>query len=70
MPFRKISWWKNINKKEEISSYLVYNIVSLEKMAGKTEAFTGFKITVGHRTMSDQNQKLSDQMKKIHSVRR
>ena len=27
-------------KKEQISSYLVYNIVSLGKMAGKTEPFS------------------------------
>ena len=29
---------------------------------------TGLKITVGHRTMSDQNQKLSDQMKNIPDI--
>ena len=27
-------------KKEQISSYLVYNIVSLSKMAGKAEPFS------------------------------
>ena len=27
-------------KKEQISSYLVYNVVSLGKMAGKTEPFS------------------------------
>ena len=39
MPSFKISWGKNINKNEQISSHLVYNIVSLGKMAGKTEPF-------------------------------
>ena len=37
---RKISWWKNINKKEEISWYLVYNIVSFGTIAGKTEPYS------------------------------
>ena len=28
-------------KKENISSHLIYNIVNLSKMAGKTEPFSG-----------------------------
>ena len=40
MPSRKISWWKNVNKKGKIF-YLIYSIVSLSKMAGKIESFLG-----------------------------
>ena len=35
MPSCKISWWKNVNQNEKNYSYLIYNIVSLGKMAGK-----------------------------------
>ena len=41
MPSRKISWWKNANKKEKKFFYLIYNIVGLSKMAGKTEFLSG-----------------------------
>ena len=41
LPSRRISWWKMSIKKEKLSSYLSYNIVSLSKMAGKTEFFSG-----------------------------
>ena len=37
-------------------------------MLGLHSYHTGLKITVGHRTMSDQNQKLSDQMKNIPDI--
>ena len=39
MPSRKTNWWKNGNKKENISPYLPHNIVSSSKIAGKTEPF-------------------------------
>ena len=35
-----LRWFTYINKKKEISSYLVYSIVGLGKMAGKTEPFS------------------------------
>ena len=35
-----LSWLKNNNKKEEISSYLLYNFVSLGKLAGKAAPFS------------------------------
>ena len=31
--FHEISYWKNFNKKENITSHLIYNIVSWSKMA-------------------------------------
>ena len=34
-----LSWWKNISKKEEISSYLIYNIVSLARWLEKHNRF-------------------------------
>ena len=42
MPSCKISWWKNAKKKGKICSNLIYSIVSLDKMAGKTESFLNY----------------------------
>ena len=36
MPSCKISWWKNVNETGRNSLYLIYNIFSLGKMAGKS----------------------------------
>ena len=41
MLFHKISWWKNVNKKEKSFFNLIYNIVSLSKIAGKTKSLSG-----------------------------
>ena len=42
MPSPKISLWKKVNRKGKKNSlYLIYNIVSLSKMAGKIESFSG-----------------------------
>ena len=37
-------------KKEEISLYLVYNIVSLSKLAGKTEPFQEDKLNMNFQS--------------------
>ena len=37
-------------KEEEISSYLVYSIVSLGKMVGKTEPFQEYKLNMNFQS--------------------
>ena len=43
---RKTSWRKNVNEKEKISSYLIYNIISFSKMAGKADFFHESKLNM------------------------
>ena len=40
----KISWWKKVDKKgKNFLSYLIYNIVSLWKLAGKREPLSSLE---------------------------
>ena len=39
LPLKLADGWMSI-KKEKVSSYLIYNIASFDKMAGKTEPFS------------------------------